>query len=129
MIRSIVPFTPRTLSHIDIPMGCHSERSEESTCDPRRTHGFFAALRMTTRHPNMKFVSLPLSSAFGGLLLSVAALLPLAAIAETQAPLVFAFGAEASTPNATVVTPDMTFTKERGFGFEPGATVTAGTRS
>lgn len=36
-------------------------------------------------------------------------------------PLNFHFGAGASAPGAVAVAPDLLFTKERGFGFEPGA--------
>ena len=35
------------VSNYDFKMVCHSERSEESTCESRITRGFFATLRMT----------------------------------------------------------------------------------
>lgn len=43
--------------------------------------------------------------------------------AAASAPLKFDFGSGAGVPEAVQVSPDMLFTKERGFGFEPGATV------
>jgi lysophospholipase L1-like esterase len=49
--------------------------------------------------------------------------------AAAPAALRFAFGSEKPAAGATVVTPDTIFTKERGFGFEEGAAVTAGARS
>ena len=51
------------------------------------------------------------------------------AAAAAPGALRFAFGTEKPSAGANIVTPDMTFTKERGFGFEEGATLTAGARS
>ena len=51
------------------------------------------------------------------------------ATAAAPTPLRFAFGPERSPAGATLVTPSMSFTNERGFGFEEGAMVTAGARS
>ncbi|MEO7413023.1 MAG: rhamnogalacturonan acetylesterase [Opitutaceae bacterium] len=52
-----------------------------------------------------------------------------AAPATTPAPLRFAFGSEQARAGFTLVKPDMTFTVQRGFGFEEGSTATAGARS
>lgn len=49
--------------------------------------------------------------------------------ADTPAALRFAFGTKPATTGATAVAPEMVFTKARGFGFEPGANLTAGARS
>ncbi|MEO6569116.1 MAG: rhamnogalacturonan acetylesterase [Opitutaceae bacterium] len=52
------------------------------------------------------------------------------AIAATSpAPLRFAFGTEQPKAGTTLVSPDGTFTRERGFGFEEGATLSANARS
>ena len=37
----------------------------------------------------------------------------------------FQFTQGQALPGYTLVTPDLAYTKDRGFGFEPGATVTA----
>ncbi len=65
---------------------------------------------------------LPLPSpAWSALALAVASLLPAFARAD-QAPLYqFEFGAGTLAPGYTQVLPDMTYAKDRGFGFEPGA--------
>lgn len=47
---------------------------------------------------------------------------------EPAAPLKFDFGTGPVAAGYTQVTPDMAYTRERGFGFEPGATVTAVSR-
>ena len=56
----------------------------------------------------------------GLLVLSVA----LTALVNAQSPLCFAFGA--NTPGHTLVAPDTSYTAERGYGFEPSATLTGG---
>ncbi|HEX8466159.1 MAG TPA: rhamnogalacturonan acetylesterase [Abditibacterium sp.] len=40
----------------------------------------------------------------------------------------FDFGSGTAAPGTSLVSPDTLFTEERGYGFEPGATVTAGAR-
>jgi lysophospholipase L1-like esterase len=86
---------------------------------------------MTTFRPKMKIAFSARSRSLHRGLLGLATLVSLvsSAYAANSAPLAFAFGTEASALNATVVTPEMKFMRERGFGFEPAATVTAGTRS
>ena len=54
--------------------------------------------------------------------------LALTTLHAAPAPLKFSFGAAPATTGVTTVTPDLTFSKERGFGFEDGAVVTAGER-
>lgn len=51
------------------------------------------------------------------------------AATSTPTPLRFAFGSEKPAAGWVAITPDMTFTQERGFGWEQGAEVTAGIRS
>jgi lysophospholipase L1-like esterase len=62
-------------------------------------------------------------------LLAVFAAVGLTAFCASAAPLVYSFGSVTKVAGATAVTPDMTFSKARGFGFEPGAEVVAGERS
>jgi lysophospholipase L1-like esterase len=59
--------------------------------------------------------------------MNLALVLPLAvalATASHAAPLRFSFGTHQPQPGFTQVLPDATFTPERAFGFEPGASVT-----
>ena len=55
--------------------------------------------------------------------------LPTAATAADAPIYKFQFGAGAIAPGFTQVLPDMTYTKDRGFGFEPGAQVVSLDRS
>jgi lysophospholipase L1-like esterase len=55
--------------------------------------------------------------------------LPAAATAADTPIAKFQFGAGEVAPGYTPVTPDMTYTKDRGFGFEPGAQVVSVDRS
>jgi lysophospholipase L1-like esterase len=54
--------------------------------------------------------------------------LALAARAADPVSFKFAFGSAPVATGITQVSPDMAYSKERGFGFEPGATVTANDR-
>ncbi|HEX2854532.1 MAG TPA: rhamnogalacturonan acetylesterase [Opitutaceae bacterium] len=60
---------------------------------------------------------------FRALVILAGALLTAESVRAAAAPLKFDFGSVASVAGATPVSPDMLFTKERGFGFEPGAAV------
>ncbi len=68
-----------------------------------------------------------LSVAMAGMLLAGAVVSSLAA-GETPAPAThfdFEFGAAKAAADRTAVMPEMVYSKERGFGFEPGAAVQA----
>jgi lysophospholipase L1-like esterase len=56
--------------------------------------------------------------------LALAAVLPVAMRAATARPLKFAFGSGKVAADYIPVAPEMTYTAERGFGFEAGAAVT-----
>lgn len=63
-------------------------------------------------------------ASFTSRLVTLVAFGPLALSAAAAASLKFDFGAGPVAPGYTQVTADMVFTPERGFGFEPGATLT-----
>ena len=58
------------------------------------------------------------------LLFALSTLSALCASANDNAPLKFDFGPGKVAEGYTQVTPDMLFTPERGFGFEPGSPIT-----
>jgi lysophospholipase L1-like esterase len=62
---------------------------------------------------------------FGALAAGFLFILPIMCRAAETAGFKFQFGSGQVIPGYTQVTPDLAYTKERGFGFEPGATVTA----
>jgi hypothetical protein len=53
-------------------------------------------------------------------------LLPVAGLAD-GGPYKFDFGSGPAAPGYVAVTPDMAYSAERGFGFEPNSAVTAST--
>ena len=84
---------------------------------------------MPTLTPNR--APLGLTAALATLTIVASALLPacVAPPPPAEKPLFkFDFGSEKKLPDATPVQPDMVYRKDRGFGFEAGATVTAGPR-
>jgi len=62
---------------------------------------------------------------FGALASGFSFILPFVCRAAEAVAFKFQFTQGEVIPGYTPVTPDMTYTKERGFGFEPGATLTA----
>ncbi len=74
-------------------------------------------LRPTGAAPSPKIVALAA--------LVAGCLLPLAGFAADDGPYRFDFGTGPAAPGYVSVTPDMAYSAERGFGFEPNSTVTA----